>query len=410
VKPHALLPQLLLFIVVTAPDAAWSASPFSGTFINAEGERVVLRQTGQQVSGKLISGGASVPVLGQVSRGVLRGQSRTPDGFAFTFLARVSPSGLVVEIDGEAEAFRRVGVAPEQTVGSKTGKVPQRRSPAGEDVPGDVPPIATKGPKAGGRKYRSEYQGWGFRVPKAWKHVVRGDGVAMGSDSEAGLILVMAESATNPAVLQQGLGEALGRMGLKVGSVPRLQSGRFPAGRAVFTEVSGTATDGTRLRVRAVGVLGKTGTVVVLGVTVPAPSKFGTLRRRVDEIARTVHFFKPKVAPGSRFVAGEWWSYTSAALGGGGTEKSLAFCPNGAFYSSSESSYSGGAGTDRAWGVVGQGGADGQWSARGDLRQGVVIVSYKDGSTSEIRYHAKGKNDASFDGRAYGRTGWKRCR
>jgi hypothetical protein len=175
------------------------------------------------------------------------------------------------------------------------------------------------------------------------------------------------------------------------------------AGRAIYTEVEGTAQDGTRMRVRAVGVIGKKGTLAILGLTTPG-KKFDNIRRRVDSIARSVRFFKPKTSPGRRFVMGEWFGYSGGS--GGGTSRWLAFCPDGRFFYESESSYSGGAGTDGAWGAVGKGKDHGSWKAVGTNARGTVFVTNPDGSEAEIRYQAKrGSDGVYFDGHLYGRTG-----
>jgi hypothetical protein len=156
-----------------------------------------------------------------------------------------------------------------------------------------------------------------------------------------------------------------------------------------------------------VGVIGKRGTVAVLGMTVPG-RKFDTIRKRVDAIARTVRFFKPRTSPGRKFVMGEWWSYSGSATmsSSGGTSRWMAFCPDGRFFYKSESGYSGGAGTDAAWGAVGGGTNAGRWKCVGTSRQGTVHVVNPDGSTADIRYQAKpGSDGVYFDGNLYGRTG-----
>lgn len=374
-----------------------AAGGFSGTFVSAEGEKVVLKQSGNRVTGTLYTGGLSAGVSGQVRGGVFHGRTTMPGVGALQFSARVTAAGLTVEVEGETELYRRVGGAPAEDPGGgqKTGA----KGPAGA---GKVPVLSKKGAVSAGRAYKSPYQGWGFRVPRKWKHAEREGAVMLGSDSEAGLILVQAEAVTDTEKLHQGLLEILAKTG-SFAEPPPFKTARVKAGRAVYTEAEGTAADGAAMRVRAVGVIGKLGTVAVLGLTTPG-KKFENIRRRVDSIARSVHFFKPQTSPGLRFVMGEWFGYSGGS--GGGTSRWLAFCPDGRFFFERESSYSGGAGTDGAWGAVGKGGDHGRWKAVGDNSRGTVFVTNPDGSEVEIRYQSKrGSDGVYFDGNLYGRTG-----
>lgn len=153
-------------------------------------------------------------------------------------------------------------------------------------------------------------------------------------------------------------------------------------------------------------MIGEPGTVAVYGITVPG-DKFKLMRQRVDAVARSVAFFKPKVSPGRQAVVGEWFSFSGAGLGNsGGSSYNLAFCPDGRFLSSSESGYSSGVGTAGAWGTASQGGAAGRWTVRGDQRQGTITVTYQNGEQAEFKYQVKKPRDGVyFNGRLYGLKG-----
>ena len=384
-------------LVLTVASGTAAAGGFSGTFVSAEGEKVVLKQSGGSVTGTLYTGGLSAGLSGRVRGGVFYGRVVMPGAGEMQFSARVSEAGLTVDVEGETEFYRRVGGAPAAEPGG--GVKPAAKVPAGS---GKVPALSKQGAVSKGKTYKSPYQGWGFRVPRKWKHTERESTVMLGSDSEAGLILVQAEAITDTAKLHQGLVEILAKTG-NFATPPPFKTGRVKAGRVVYTEVGGTAADGTRMQVRAAGVIGQKGTVAILGLTTPG-KKFDNIRRRVDSIARSVHFFKPKTSPGRRFVMGEWFGYSGGS--GGGTSRWMAFCPDGRFYFERESSYSGGAGTDGAWGAVGKGKDHGSWKAVGNNVRGTVFVTNPDGSEVEIRYQAKrGSDGVYFDGHLYGRTG-----
>ena len=259
-------------------------------------------------------------------------------------------------------------------------------------------------------------------LPRGWVVVQRGEdsSLALGGKTEAGLIVILAVPMRDPLALRRGLHEQLMTMG--VFSPPRqLSRAKMEAGEAVYTELRGTAPDGTAAWVRAAGVIGPEGTVVIVGLTTAEPAKVDCLRGRVDQLARSVHFFAPEVAGGEELIRGEWWSFTSGSTSTthGGTEASLAFCGDGRFFSSYEfgasvtldptGTYTGTPGIDGGHGygsVVSNRQAAGRWRARGNNRRGTVVVSYPDGQVVEIHYEAQQDSDGVyFDGRLYGKTG-----
>jgi hypothetical protein len=405
---------LLLAACLAAPAPALGAGPFDGAFVNEEGERLELQQKGSSVEGSVVVTGLAGRVAGSVSGSVLHARLEVPGVGTMTFTAAASAEGLRVQLEGDDEVslFRRqrgagLAAAPPASAGSPGPPVDAARS-----VPAPPAPQAT-GATAGGRTWRSEYEGWSIEIPQGWKSAPKESGLVLGSDSEAGMILVFPEAVTDQAALERGLGEILAATGT-FPAAPALQPVALPGGKGLWTEVRGTAKDGTALQIRAVGVVGAGGTVGVLGITTPDEARFKNLRQRVDAVARSVRFFAPTVSPARQLLVGEWWSYTSSSglTGSGGTEKTLAFCPDGSFFSSSESSYSGGAGTSGAWGTAGSQRGSARWNAVGDRTGGRVTLTYPDGRSGVITYRPEGRGDGMlFDGRLYGRTGERKyCR
>lgn len=399
---------LLAWACLAAPQLATGAGPFDGAFVNAEGERLQLRQAGAAVEGTVTVTGQAARIAGRVSGGVLSARLDVPGAGAVGFTARATGDGLRVQLEGDDEVslFRRQkGAQPPAAEARPRPPAGGREAPVG---PAPQPVGATPG----GHVYRAEYEGWSVAIPAGWKHAPRGGGLALGSDREAGLILVVPTTTTDAAALDEGLGELLAELG-RFPAAPALQAMSLPGGQGRWTEVQGVAQDGTAVRVRAVGVVGAAGTVGVLGITTPDAAKLSALRQRVDAMARSVRFFKPTVSPARQLVVGEWWSYTSASgVGGtGGTEKTLAFCPDGTFFSSSESSYGGGAGTSSAWGVAGARRGVARWNAVGDRSGGRITLTYPDGRSAQVVFQPGGGDAMRFDGRVYGRTGEHRyCR
>jgi len=109
-------------------------------------------------------------------------------------------------------------------------------------------------------------------------------------------------------------------------------------------------------------------------------------------------------------IAGEYYSYA------GSTEKKIMFCPEGIFFDSSESSYSG-VGTDSlgnqtmAWGAAGQNQGSGQWAIQGTPQSGKITLVYKSGKRVEVNYQAgPEKGCYKFDGTVFCYSGPARCK
>ena len=65
-------------------------------------------------------------------------------------------------------------------------------------------------------------------------------------------------------------------------------------------------------------------------------------------------------------------------------------CPNGTYYSGSESGYSGGAGTAGAWGSASQRSGRGTWRVKGNVNEGVLTTIDSSGKSTEYRYRRCG--------------------
>lgn len=109
-------------------------------------------------------------------------------------------------------------------------------------------------------------------------------------------------------------------------------------------------------------------------------------------------------------LAGEYYHYS------GSTEKKIMFCPEGAFFDSSESSYSG-RGSDSlgnqtmAWGNASQNQGSGQWSIQGNAQSGTITLAYKSGKRVEMRYVAgPEKGCFKFNGTLFCYSGPAKCK
>ncbi len=90
-------------------------------------------------------------------------------------------------------------------------------------------------------------------------------------------------------------------------------------------------------------------------------------------------------------MSGVYYSFSSAGLSySGGTERQVVLCPNGKYYSGTESSYSAGAGTSGAWGAAGQRAGQGTWRVQGNINEGLLTTIDSSGKPMEYRYRRCG--------------------
>jgi hypothetical protein len=110
-----------------------------------------------------------------------------------------------------------------------------------------------------------------------------------------------------------------------------------------------------------------------------------------------------------KWMAGDYYSYA------GSTERKVMFCPGGAFFDSSESSYSGTSSDSlgnqtQAWGTAGQRSGSGSWAIQGNQNEGVITLAYRGGKLVKVRYRATGERGCfTFDGTTFCYNGPPRC-
>jgi hypothetical protein len=222
----------------------------------------------------------------------------------------------------------------------------------------------------------------------------------MGSDTEAGLIIIRLTRRTTLEQLVQEYGEGMQEEGLQL--MPTMQAQEFPAGqnRAVAGELAGTAQDGAQIRARTIAVASPFGdAAVVLGMTTEA--KYSGLKPRVESIASSFSFAQPQAAPVPEFLAGQYYYISASSYGS--TERYIDMCSDGRFSSQSGTYSSGTAGT-----AYGEGGQSAQWTAEGNETQGVIIVTYPNGNTEQYQYRRSG-SDLIVNGRTFARYGDGSC-
>ncbi len=111
-----------------------------------------------------------------------------------------------------------------------------------------------------------------------------------------------------------------------------------------------------------------------------------------------------------KYFQGAYYHFSSSSVGTGGTEKEISLCPNGSYFSSSESGYSGGAGTSGAWGTNSQGGGGGTWIITGTKTEGTIAITNSSGETTTYKFSVCGDGCIYLGNTKYGYNGDPKCR
>ena len=88
----------------------------------------------------------------------------------------------------------------------------------------------------------------------------------------------------------------------------------------------------------------------------------------------------------------------------------MTLCPDGTYYSGSESSYSAGAGTGGAWGTASQRVDRGTWRVQGNINQGLLTTIDSNGKATEYRYQRCGGDCIYFGNTKFAIAGAANCR
>ena len=103
-------------------------------------------------------------------------------------------------------------------------------------------------------------------------------------------------------------------------------------------------------------------------------------------------------------LAAQYYYFYSSSVGSYSREDSLSLCSNGMFGRKGETYAS----QQGQWGVAGQTGYAGSWTADGDGRTGTIVLTYRNGRAERLRYQKSGL-DIILDGKKYGRFGDGSC-
>jgi hypothetical protein len=268
------------------------------------------------------------------------------------------------------------------------------------------PPSGTGGSVVLSKDVVSDPQ-WGYRfaLPKGWKVEKGPKGAILGHDTIAGLIWVFPHSASTLQEVQRQMQAGLDEEDVQLRLTSQLQS----LGKNAVTGIFSGTFQRQPVKARGIGTfLPNGGGAYIVAMT--SPNKFGSdLENAADAVAKSMQSVKAQesakaggtgaagTSSGSgnqqlmQQMAGSYYSFSSAGpYSSGGTERRVTLCPNGTYYSGSESGYSGGAGTGGAWGSASQQSGRGTWRVQGNVNQGILTTIDSSGKPTEYRYQRCG--------------------
>lgn len=397
------------FLAVSVPalgesmGGTWVAEGLGEVTFKVTGTRVSGRATGEALEGIFFDA-----TMGKGGRAT--GRYRAADGQAMPFAAQVGPEGLWISFGGQPPiGLVRAGAS------TAPSPVPVLEAMGAPDPGGNLPQAtALKAAPATGPVHRVDDQGWQLHAPAAWKVGQHSGRTIVVSDTEAGLIVVWFTPGVRYEQIVEHASDGYTDQNVSLRPASTPVTARLKGGRAVAIDLTGMAMDGSDLRARAVGIEGPNGALGLVGIT--SPQKISMLRTRVDAVAASVGFFKPKPAPVMRELVGGWWHWSgstnssSTYFGSISRERKLALCPGAIFFDSSSTDIysttkSSPYDTDAPQTTAGydsQRGGDGRWSASGGPA-GVLRLTYPNGNVREMQYRFTTPNDIELDGTWFGR-------
>ena len=313
----------------------------------------------------------------------------------------------------------------------KGGAVPDPRSPqASPGQQGRQPqPGPPASPGTGGLAALSKNEvsdpSWGFKfsLPKGWKAEKGPKGAVLGHDTIPGMIWVFPHTASSLQEIQAQMQHGLEEEDIHLRLASPIQS----LGSNVLAGTFSGLYQGQQVKARGLATLAPNGGgALIIAMTVP--NKFGAdLSNTADKVAGSMQYSPsvgsaglggtgggsvPSSSGGSlmRQMAGVYYSFSSAGVGySGGTERKVTLCPNGTYYTATESGYSGGAGTAGAWGTASQGGGRGTWRIEGNLQQGTIVTVDSGGKATTYRYQRCGSDCVYFGNNKFAYAGPANC-
>lgn len=247
---------------------------------------------------------------------------------------------------------------------------------------------------------------WGFkfRVPEGWGAQKTGEYILLGHNTIAGVIFVLPHTEQTLQQVQAQMQSGLSEEGVQLFPSGALQ----PLGNnAVAGEYSGVF-NGQQAKARGIGTASPYGGGAYIVGLATLDKYSRDLSNAADAIARGMQYFKMDSSDLVRHFSGTWVSMTKSTM------TTITLAPDGSYYYGYEAGYSGGFGNQYgdqtgSWGTAREDTNRGRWTIRGNKQNGVIMVTFQDGTESTLEYQVhveKGQtywNEYFIDGELYGR-------
>lgn len=384
----------------------------SGSYSLSEGGvtlTLIFKQTNQTITGSLKStSGVSYAIEGQVEEGIATGVCYDEYSGVY-FEAYAEGNELVLSLI-EPDEFNMPDYNTAQYLSfTKTTKTEQSSiqqrlfSQKEQNEPADqsnqqwqhndnkVSAVNNQAMKPSGDELTDPSWGFAVTAPEGWIAKKTDEGVLMGHNSIAGMIIVMPHMINNIQQMQQEMMTGLQEEGVMLslsGTLEQLQQNGLTGLYTGYFQ-------GEQAKAKGVGLVSPfEGGAFIMGVT--TPEKFGEeISSATTKVAKQMRFFKPSINDLMRHFAGEWATTT------GYTSTWLYLYSNGIFSDQYEASYSGnfsngGGDVTGNWGVANQESSHGKWVVRGNKQSGQIIIVYPNGEETIYNYKVHVENGETY--------------
>jgi len=401
------------------------AQSYNGTY-SLTTDEATLTLSLQEVGGGVITGtlkstkGVSYQIQGEVLEGIAMGVCSDQQSGVY-FEASLDGSTLTLGLI-EADQFNMpdyntaryyqfektvLNAKPHPQTTQPHTTQPQTQYPNNQAQKPQTSPAfqSTTSPKTGSANIAANevgdpFWGWKFSPPQGWQSQKNQEGIFLGHNTLAGLLIVLPHMSENMQQLKQEMINGINEEGNSL----KLSGTLSSSGNNMFEGEYTGQMDGTQVKARGIGTLSPYGGGAFI-IAVSTPEKYGTeIQNAAISIAQNLTYFKASGGELMPHFAGKWTNYTK------NTSTWVTLYPDGTYGEQYESSYSSDPSQDVAWGTAGQSNRAGRWIVRGNKEQGQIIVNLRNGNEIVYNYRVHISNGQTyyseyyFNGELYGKS------
>ncbi len=223
---------------------------------------------------------------------------------------------------------------------------------------------------------------WGFKVkaPGDWKYQKQGENLLLGHNTIAGMIIVAPNNFKSMAELRKNMKD-----GIHEGGVSLNLTGKLIKNKNTYKGNYVGVYNGEKIKGISIGSFSSNGGYIILALS--TPDKFSKkLSSVVFWISKNIKYIKQSSNLKSHFT-GTWKTVTK------NSETIVTLRADGKYISNYESSYSG---SNGGWGMANNDNYSGTWRVKGNKKQGVLILTDRNGESDNYNYRVHVKNGKIF--------------